>query len=63
MNSHKNAISTFAGLKLLIERIGLMGLLPASLAAGISPRTARKWQKRFEAEGEAGLLVRCSRPS
>ncbi len=42
MNSHKNARLTFEGRKLLIERITVMGLKPAALAAGISPRTARK---------------------
>lgn len=43
MNSHKNARTTFAGRKLLIERIRVVGLMPAAEAAGISPRTARKW--------------------
>jgi len=63
MNSHKNARTTFAGRKLLIERIRLMGLMPAAAAAGISPRTARKWLGRFEAFGEAGLMDRSSRPN
>lgn len=62
MNSHKNARTTFAGRKLLIERIGVMGLMPAAEAAGISPRTARKWLQRFEEFGEAGLMDRSSRP-
>jgi len=62
MNSHKNARTTFAGRKLLIERIEVMGLMPAAEAAGISPRTARKWLGRFEALGEAGLMDRSSRP-
>ena len=63
MNSHKNARTTFAGRKLLIERIGSVGLMPAAEAAGISPRTARKWLWRFEAQGEEGLMDRSSRPS
>lgn len=63
MNSHKNARTTFAGRKLLIERIDTMGLIPAASAAGISVRTARKWCQRFQAEGEAGLMDRSSRPS
>jgi len=63
MNSHKNARTTFAGRKLLIERIGSMGLIPAAEAAGISLRTARKWLNRFEALGESGLMDRSSRPS
>lgn len=43
MNSHKNARTPLQGRKLLIERIGTLGLVPAALAAGISERTARKW--------------------
>ena len=62
MNSHKNARTTFAGRKLLIDRIGVIGLMPAAEAAGISLRTARKWLRRFETEGEAGLRDRSSRP-
>ena len=62
MNSHKNARTTFEGRKLLIERIAVMGLMPAAEAAGISARTARKWRDRFEQEGLAGLLDRSSRP-
>ena len=62
MNSHKNARLTLEGRKLLIERIAVMGLIPAAEAAGISARTARKWRKRFEELGEAGLLDRSSRP-
>jgi transposase InsO family protein len=63
MNSHKNARTTFAGRKLLIERIRTLGLMPAAEAAGISLRTARKWLDRFETLGEAGLMDRSSRPS
>ncbi|MBN9372129.1 IS481 family transposase [Hydrogenophaga sp.] len=62
MNSHKNARTTFEGRKLLIERIAVMGLMPAAEAAGISVRTARKWRARFEQEGLTGLLDRSSRP-
>ena len=62
MNSHKNARTTFAGRKLLIDRIGVIGLMPAAEAAGISLRTARKWLRRFETEGESGLRDRSSRP-
>ena len=62
MNSHKNARTTFQGRKLLIERINSIGLIPTALAAGISVRTARKWQQRYAAFGEAGLVDRSSRP-
>ena len=34
----------------------------AARAAGVCPRTARKWLKRFEAEGPDGLIDRSSRP-
>jgi len=63
MNSHKNARLTLEGRKLLIERITVMGLIPAAEAAGISVRTARKWRGRFEREGLHGLFDRSSRPS
>jgi transposase InsO family protein len=62
MNSHKNARLTFEGRKLLMERIAVLGLIPAAEAAGISPRCARKWLRRFESEGEAGLVDRTCRP-
>lgn len=63
MNSHKNARLTFEGRKLLIERISVMGLMPAASAAGISLRTARKWRDRFDEFGQDGLLQRSSRPA
>jgi len=63
MNSHKNARTTYEGRKLLIARISELGLMPAAAAAGISARTARKWQSRFVQEGLQGLLDRSSRPA
>lgn len=63
MNSHKNARLTFEGRKLLMERIAVMGLIPAAEAAGISVRTARKWRDRFSEQGLDGLLDRSSRPT
>lgn len=62
MNSHKNARLTFEGRKLLIERIAVLGLVAAAQACGISARTARKWQQRFEGQGLDGLYDRSSRP-
>jgi transposase len=62
MNSHKNARLTFEGRRLLMERIAVMGLIPAAEAAGISAGCARKWLRRFEEEGEAGLMDRTCRP-
>lgn len=37
-------------------------MVQASRAAGISRQTARKWVKRFQDEGDAGLFDRSSRP-
>ena len=62
MNSHKNARTTYEGRKLLIERIAVMGLMPAAEAAGISVRTAAKWKQRFAIHGDDGLSDRSSRP-
>ena len=62
MNSHKNARLTIEGRKLLIERIGVMGLSLAAEAAGVSLRTARKWLRRYEEQGLEGLADRSSRP-
>lgn len=50
------------GRKLLIERIAVMGLMPAASAAGISRQTARKWLLRFEQGGPNALGDRSSRP-
>ena len=62
MNSHKNARLTFEGRKLLIERMAVMGLIPAAEAAGISRQTAHKWLRRFQAGGQEALRDRSSRP-
>ncbi|MBA2673156.1 MAG: helix-turn-helix domain-containing protein [Ramlibacter sp.] len=56
-------MQTFEGRKLLIERIAVMGLMPAAEAAGISSRAARKWRDRLENEGVDGLMDRSSRPA
>ena len=63
MNTHKNASLTPKGRAHLIEQIALLCLITAAEAAGISTRTARKWQRRFAAEGPAGLHDRSSCPS
>jgi transposase InsO family protein len=62
MNIHKNASMTPKGRAHLVQQIDLIGLIPAAEAAGISPRTARKWHGRHAAQGAAGLLDRSSRP-
>ncbi len=63
MNTHKNASLTPKGRAHLIKEITRVGLMPAAEAAGISVRTARKWQRRHASEGAIGLLDRSSRPA
>ncbi len=62
MNIHKNASLTPKGRAHLVGEIARIGLTLAALAAGISLRTARKWQRRHAAEGACGLIDRSSRP-
>lgn len=64
MNIHKNARLTPLGRERMV-RIMLSGQTPeaAARAAGVCPRTARKWLARFKAEGAAGLRDRSSRPN
>jgi len=63
MDSHENARTTPHGRMLMIERLHegwSVGQVAA--AAGVCPRTVRKWRDRFAAEGVAGLRDRSSRP-
>lgn len=63
MDIHKNARLTPHGRERLAKMI-VSGQTPkaASEAAGVCPRTGRKWRARFEQEGLAGLQDRSSRP-
>ena len=63
MNMHENARLTPIGRERL-ARVVLSGQTPeaAARAAGVCPRTARKWLARLKAEGIAGLKDRSSRP-
>ncbi len=63
MNIHKNARLTAIGRERLVMAVR-SGQSPqaAARSAGVCPRTARKWMRRFEAEGEAGPVDRSSRP-
>lgn len=63
MNIHQNARLTPHGRERMVHAI-LGGQTPQAAArdAGVCPRTARKWLRRFEAEGAAGLIDRPSRP-
>jgi transposase InsO family protein len=61
--SHGNARLTFHGRKLIVER-HRAGWRQAHIAAamGVSRKCVRTWITRYEAEGEAGLVDRSSRP-
>jgi transposase InsO family protein len=63
MDIHKNARLTPHGRERLAKLI-LSGQTPeaASQAAGVCPRTGRKWRDRFNQKGPAGLGDRSSRP-
>lgn len=61
--SHRNARLTFEGRMLVVRRYR-SGWKQAHIASamGCSRRCVGKWIARFEAEGEAGLIDRSSRP-
>lgn len=63
MNIHKNARLTPLGREHLVKAVQ-SGQTPeaAARAAGVCPRTARKWVERYRREGLAGLADRSSRP-
>lgn len=62
--SHRNARLTFHGRRLLVQRICEEGLPVAHVAKamGVSRQCAHRWIDRFDAEGDAGLFDRSSRP-
>ena len=64
MNIHQNARLTPIGRERIVRAILAGGQTPqaAARAAGVCPRTARKWVERFKTEGLAGLGDRSSRP-
>ena len=63
MNMHKNARLTPHGRE-RAARLILGGQAPKAVAtaAGVCPRTVRKWTERYRTEGLAGLVDRSSRP-
>ncbi len=63
MNVHKNARLTPFGRERIVAQAA-SGQTPKAIAeaAGVCPRTVRKWLKRHQAEGVAGLKDRSSRP-
>jgi transposase InsO family protein len=62
--SHRNARTTFEGRRLIVHRHKVEKVPQAHIARamGISRKCVRKWLDRYEAEGEAGLEDRSSRP-
>jgi transposase InsO family protein len=64
MNVHKNARLTPIGRERIVRQV-MSGQTPKTVAeaAGVCPRTVRKWVARFKAEGRASLMDRSSRPN
>ena len=62
--SHRNARLTFHGRCLLVHRVRVEGMpiAHAADAMGVSRQCGSRWVARFDAEGEAGLEDRSSRP-
>lgn len=63
MNIHKNARLTPSGRERIVRQVA-GGQTPEAVAeaAGVCPRTVRKWVERYRREGPAGLKDRSSRP-
>jgi transposase InsO family protein len=63
MDIHKNARLTPLGRERMVSMV-LGGQTPkaVSAAVGVCPRTVRKWIRRYQSEGSAGLQDRSSRP-
>ena len=61
---HRNARLTVHGRRLLVERVRMEGQPVAHVAKamGISRQCAHRWVARFDAQGDAGLEDRSSRP-
>ena len=63
MNVHKNARLTPRGRERIVRQVTSGETLEAvAEAAGVCPRTVRKWVDRYRREGLAGLQDRSSRP-
>ena len=62
--SHRNALTTPAGRRLIVQRHLEQRMPQAHIAKamGISRKCVKKWLDRYEAEGEGGLEDRSSRP-
>ena len=64
MKLHANAALSLNQRRRMVRRVVGQGwpLAKAAAAAEVSGRTCRKWVRRYQAEGEAGLLDRSSAP-
>ena len=63
MNVHKNSRLTPHGRERIVRQVESGQTLKAvGEAAGVCPRTVRKWVSRYRNEGLAGLRDRSSRP-
>lgn len=64
MNVHKNAKLTPTGRGLVVDRVLIQGrpVRVVGREMGVSARTVLKWIHRYEAQGDAGLEDRSSRP-
>ena len=62
--SHRNARLTVHGRRLLVQRVREQGQAVAHVAKamGVSRQCAHRWVSRYDAEGDAGLEERSSRP-
>jgi len=62
--SHRNARLTVHGRRLLVQRVRSWGWPVAHTAKsmGVSRQCAHRWLARYDAEGDAGLHDRSSRP-
>ena len=61
---HRNARLTVHGRRLIVQRVRFEGMPVAHVAKamGISRQCAHRWVARLDAEGDAGLEDRSSRP-
>jgi transposase InsO family protein len=61
---HRNARLTLHGRRLLVRRVRVEGMpiAHAAKAMGVSRQCAHRWVARYDADGDAGLLERSSRP-
>ena len=65
MNIHQNGRITPASRAELVARVldDRLSVRLVAAAAGVCPRTVRKWVARYQTDGPAGLIDRSSRPA